>query len=59
MCHINHRVTEALVYFFELGAQLPLKVWIDNRQRFVEKNRADIGSHEPAAQRNFLFVVGI
>ena len=47
--HIDHRVTKALVDFLKLRTQLPFEMRIDNRERFIKKDRAHVGAHQTSA----------
>ena len=58
MGDIYHGDIELLVNLLELAAQLPFQLGIDHRQRFVEHDRIDVGSHEAAAERDLLLAVG-
>ena len=43
--HVDHRVTKALVDFLKLRTQLPFEMRIDNRERFIKKDRAHVGAN--------------
>mmetsp|Transcript_22319 Transcript_22319/g.35617 ORF Transcript_22319/g.35617 Transcript_22319/m.35617 type:complete len:251 (+) Transcript_22319:717-1469(+) len=55
--HIDHGVGDALVQLFELGAQLPLEVWVDHGERFVKHDDVYVIAHKATAHGDFLFVV--
>jgi hypothetical protein len=56
--HIDQREFQLMVDLLQLAPQLPLQVWVDHRQRFVEQHRRYIGSHQAAAERDLLLGVG-
>ncbi len=58
MGHINHGVAQLAVKVLQLGAQLPLHMRVDDRQRLIKQDRIDVVAHKTAAQRYLLFFVG-
>ena len=55
---INHGMAKLTMDLFQLSAQLPLQVRINNGQRLIKQNSIHIGAHQATAQRDFLFVIG-
>ncbi len=41
----------------ELRAQLPFQMRIDDRQRLIEQDRVDVGTHQAAAKRDLLLFI--
>ena len=55
---VDHRQIERAMQRLEFRAQLPFQMRIDHRQRLVEQDRGDVGTHQPAAERNLLLGIG-
>ena len=58
MGDVDHREAELLVQEFELRAQLPLELRVDDGQRFVEEDGVDVLADQAATERYLLLGVG-
>ena len=54
MGDVDHGVAEIVVQRFQLRAQLPFHLRVDDGQRFVEEQRVDVLAHHPAAEGDLL-----
>ena len=58
MRDVDERELQLLVDLLELASQQPLELRVDHRQRLIEQHRGDVRSHQAAAQRDLLLLVG-
>ena len=58
MGHIYECQFVALVDLFQLAAQDPLDMWIDDGERLIEKDRRHVLAYQPTAERDLLLGIG-